>query len=75
MNILKFTIQDTEIDMYFKKGTLAYTFEGKNKRYENAIKLTSKKTEDIIAASFLLFTNAMEAINENNGVSKTTKGN
>lgn len=62
---MKFDIQGEEIDVYFNKGKIAFTYEGAERRYENAITLPSKKTNDVIAASLLLFTNALEAINEN----------
>ena len=53
-----------EIDLLFENGKLAYTFTFDGKQYGNAVKLPSKKVADIVAASMVLFTNALETKKE-----------
>jgi len=49
-----------EINVLYEKGKLAYTFEHNGKTYGNAIKLDKKSVIDIVSASLLLFTNALQ---------------
>jgi hypothetical protein len=49
-----------QIDVLFENGKLAYTFTHNEKQYGNAVQLPSKKVADIVAASMVLFTNALE---------------
>jgi len=49
-----------EIDVLFEKGKLAYTFQHNGQSYGNAVTLPSKSVSDIVAASLVLFTNAVE---------------
>lgn len=53
-----------EIEMLLKNGRLGYTFVHEGQNYGTAVKLTSKKVEDIAAACLMLYTNAQETYNE-----------
>jgi len=55
---------DLDIDLLFSNGKLAYTFEFKGENFGNAVKLPSRKTEDIASASLVLFTNALDTYKE-----------
>ena len=68
MNVLKFTLKDTEIDIVIVKNTIAFALEKSGNHFGNKIKLPSKKTQDIVAATFLLLINALETLeNYENG--------
>lgn len=59
--ISQFTLPgDLDIDVLFEKGQLAYTFNFQDKTYGNKVTLNSRKVEDIVAATFVLFSNALE---------------
>lgn len=60
MNISTFTIGGLDVDMTFNKNAIAYTFEQDGKHYGYKIDLPSKKVMDIVAATVLLLTNALE---------------
>lgn len=49
-----------EVNVFYEKGKLAYSFVHNGKDYGNAIKLDKKSVVNIINASLLLFTNAVE---------------
>lgn len=49
-----------EVNVFYERGKLAYSFTHEGKDYGNAIKLEKKGVMDIINASLLLFTNAVE---------------
>lgn len=53
-----------EIDLYYKKGQLAYTFDYEGKAYGTKITLPSKGILDIASACLILFTNAQETYQE-----------
>lgn len=60
MNISTFTIDGLDVDMTFQNGAIAYTFEKDGKNYGYKIDLPSKKVMDVVAATVLLLTNALE---------------
>ena len=63
-----FTLRGKEVNMLYKKGTLAYSFEHEGKSYGVSVKLASKSVIDIASATFQLLQNAVETIdtfNEN----------
>jgi len=62
MNIQIFQVQGIDVEMLFRKGTLACTFTYEGKPFGNSIKLPNKKVETIVAASFQLLTNVIETI-------------
>lgn len=49
-----------QIDLLFDNGKLGYSFEHDRKFYGTAVKLPSRKVEDIAAVSLQLLTNALE---------------
>lgn len=49
-----------DIDLLFDHGKLAYTFTKDEKSYGNAVKLESRKVNDVAIACVVLFTNALE---------------
>lgn len=51
---------DLNIDVMYANKSLGYTFMHKDEQYGNAVKLPTRKIPDIVAASLLLFTNALE---------------
>lgn len=62
MNISTFTFKGIDIEVTYKKGTLAYVFAFNGENYGNALKPESKKTMDVANCCFLLLTNALESI-------------
>ncbi len=62
MKIYTFTIKGRDVEMTFRKGNLAYTFERDGKTYGYKVELKNKKTMDIVAATSLLIINAIETI-------------
>lgn len=58
--IATFTLRDTDINIMYNDGQLAFTFDYDGKSYGQKVTLQSKKILDIVSASFLLFTNALE---------------
>jgi len=48
-----------EIDLLFENGKLAYTFVHNDKTYGNAVKLPSRKVQDIASSCVVLFSNAL----------------
>lgn len=60
--ISTFTLKERDIDVTFRNGKLAYTFQHAGKNYGGAVNLDSKKQIDIINATFLLLINALETI-------------
>lgn len=67
-NIAVFTYKGQDFDVLRHKKQLAYIFEYKGNRYGNAVKLTGKKTTDIMAATMLLLINmidTLEAVQKN----------
>lgn len=53
-----------EIELYFHKGQLAYSFEYNGQSYGTKITLPSKSIIDIASACLVLFTNAEETYKE-----------
>jgi hypothetical protein len=62
MNIQIFQLKGIDIEMLFRKGTLACTYTYEGKPFGNSIKLPSRKVEVVVAATFQLLTNALETI-------------
>lgn len=62
MDIYTFRYKDVDIDILYKNKAVAFTFEIDGKKYGNKVAVPSRKAQDIINASFLLFTNAAESI-------------
>lgn len=60
MNISTHTYDGLDIEISYLKGKLTYTFELDGKKYGNAVVPRGKKVQDIVDASFQLFTNAIE---------------
>lgn len=53
-----------EIELYYQKGQLAYSFTYENKPYGTKITLPSKSVLDVASACLILFTNADETYKE-----------
>lgn len=53
-----------EIELYYQKGKLAYSFSHEGKSYGTKISLPSKSVRDIASGSLVLFTNALETYKE-----------
>lgn len=62
MEIYSFTLKNTQIDMTFKKGFVAYTFEKDGKTYGQKVKVPSRGVMDILSTASLLIINAYESI-------------
>lgn len=59
-HINTFTLEGNDIEILYKNGFLAYSFEYKKKPYGQKVKVKSKSVMDITSATFLLIENAME---------------
>lgn len=60
-NVSQITLPgELEVSILYEKGKLAYTFMHDGKSYGNAVTLENRSIENIINASLLLFTNAIE---------------
>lgn len=57
-----FTFRDKEVNMLYKKGSLAYSFEHDGKSYGLSVKPQSKSVIDIASATFQLLQNCVETI-------------
>lgn len=55
-----------EIELYYQKGQLAYSFDFEGKPYGTKVTLRSKSVLDIATACMVLFTNAQETYKELN---------
>ncbi len=53
-----------EIELYYQKGKLAYSFTFEDKPYGTKITLPSKSILDIASSCLVLFTNAQESYQE-----------
>lgn len=65
MRILTFTLKDTDVDLTYHNGLLAYTMEFNGKRYGNSVRPTTSKratNEEIIGATWTLFENALSTL-------------
>jgi hypothetical protein len=62
MEVYSFTIKNHQVDMTFKKGFVAYTFEKDGKSYGQKVKVPSRGVMDIISVASLLIINAVETI-------------
>jgi hypothetical protein len=62
MEVFSFTIKDQQVDMTFRKGFIAYTFEKDGKTYGSKMKLPSRAVMDIFSVAALLITQAYETI-------------
>lgn len=58
--ISTFTIKDTQVDLLYQNGKLAYAFEYEGKHYGQGIKLPSKTIIDIASVTFLLLANFLD---------------
>ena len=58
--ISQFSYKGQDIDVLYNKGKLSYIFEAKGKRFGNAVKMDSRKIEDIMAATMCLLINYLE---------------
>ena len=54
-----FSLEGFDVEMLYKNGFLAYTFEFNGKPYGQKVKLKSRKVEDVASATFLLLENAL----------------
>lgn len=55
---------ELEIELYYQKGQLAYSFTHEGKPYGTKITVPSKSVLDIASAALVLFTNAQETYKE-----------
>lgn len=62
MNISTFSLKGQDVHVTYHRGVLSYTFFHDEKKYGQSLKLTKKQPEEIINATFLLLTNALESI-------------
>ena len=53
-----------EIELYFQKGKLAYSFDYEGKPYGTKVTLPSRTVLDIATCCLMLFTNAQESYKE-----------
>ncbi len=53
-----------EVELYYQKGQLAYSFEHDGKPYGTKVTLPSRTVLDIASACLVLFTNAQETYKE-----------
>lgn len=53
-----------DVDILFKNGKLGYTFTHEGQNYGTAVRVGSRKTEDVAAACLLLLVNAQEVYKE-----------
>ena len=58
--ISSFVLKGTNIDIMYVKGKLAYVFQHEGKSYGTSVMLQSRGITDIVAATFLLLTSALE---------------
>jgi hypothetical protein len=69
MQISQFTFKDTDVDLTYLNGWIAYTFEKNGKTYGGKVKVETKKHMDIISYAFNLALNLLEtyeALNNEN---------
>lgn len=69
MQISQFTYKDTNVDLTYNNGWIAYTFEKNHKTYGGRIKIETKKHMDLISYAFNLAINLLEtyeALNNEN---------
>jgi hypothetical protein len=59
-HIHTFTVEGKDLDLLYKNGSLAYSFEHEGKPYGNKVVLTSRKVIDVASATLLLLINALE---------------
>ena len=64
------SLNGLDIDLFYKNGFLAYSFEKDGQAFGSKLKLPSKSVLDIASVSFLLFTNAIETHAELNNQSR-----
>jgi len=57
-----FSYKGKDIEMLYRNGSLAYSFEHEGKTYGIAVKLPSKSINDISATTWLLIQNAVETL-------------
>jgi len=62
MEIFSFEIKGQQVDMTFKKGFIAFTFEKDGKSYGAKMKVPSRGVMDIFSVASLLIINAVETI-------------
>lgn len=54
-------IKGIPIDLYYRNGQIAYSFEHNGEHFGSKIKLNSRKVLDIVSATCLLFVNALDS--------------
>jgi len=59
-----FSLEGQDIEILYKNGFLAYTFEFDNKPYGQKVKVKSRSVMDITSATFLLLENALSTIKQ-----------
>lgn len=62
MDIYSFQVKGVQVDVTFKKGFIAYTFELDGKSYGQKIKLSNRSTMEAVSATALLIINASDSI-------------
>jgi len=62
VKIQTFTYKDTDIELTYFKGKMAYSFTKKGKVYGILVKVKSRSIENVMAATFQLLQNAVETI-------------
>lgn len=72
--ISTFTLKGKDIDLLYRNGFLAYTFEHEGKNYGNKVKLASRKVVDVASATFLLLENALSSLENLNDNNSTRSG-
>jgi len=64
--IYTFTLKGFEVDLLYRNGKLAYSFQKDGSTYGIKVELKSKSIMDIAGATFQLITNAIETIEKLN---------
>ncbi len=60
--ISTFSVRNTDVDMTYHNGFLAYTFEVDGRSFGYKVKLEKKGIIEVASAAFLLFQNAHETM-------------
>ena len=64
MDIYSFEVRGQQIDMTFKNGYVAMTFEKDGQSYGHKVKVEKRGVMDIVAISALLITNAVDSLDK-----------
>lgn len=76
MQISQFEFKDTDVDLTYQNGYIAYTFEKEGETYGGRVKPPSKKHMDLISYAFNLAINLLEtheAICKSKNLKKSSK--